>query len=262
MDMTASHTNLPPDLSIIIPALNEAAKIQEDIRSAGEFCHRQGIRAEMVISDDGSTDETVKLARQCQEGMPDNISLVVLESTAHHGKGHAVRRGMLAAEGAIVMFADSGENVAWTFILEAMVLLKGESCAIVHGSRKLPGSRIVIRQPIHRRILSMLFHSVSCLILPIPNQLTDTQCGFKIYNQDTARTLYQECALEGFLFDLEIILRAQNKGLVIREIPIDWRCDMDSRLRLQTNLIRMGKEFIFLINTFSGRRRFRLNRNK
>lgn len=143
-----------------------------------------------------------------------------------------------------------------------MALIADGACPIVHGSRKLPGSKILVRQPLPRRVLSLLFQRLSRLLLPIPGQLTDTQCGFKFYNRDAAQALYGECMLDGFLFDLEIILRAQNQGLTIREIPIDWSCDRDTRLRLQNNFLQMGKELLSLYRIFGGRRGDRLHRNK
>lgn len=246
------QTNSTPDLSIVIPVLNEAAKIRHDIGSAAEFCHEQGIRAEIVVSDDGSTDGTVEVARQSLEALPEGVSLVVLAGGDHHGKGHAVRRGLLAAKGAVVMFADSGGNVSWRFILEAVEPITSGVCQIVHGSRKLPGSNILTQQPLSRRILSSTFQGLTRLMLPIPGGLTDTQCGFKFYSRDVAQLLYQESTVQGFLFDLEIILRAQSEGFPIREIPIDWRCDRDSRLRLQSNFFRMGKELKFLYQRYGG----------
>ena len=262
LGMPASHTHPPPDLSIVIPVLNEAGKILQDIQSAAEFCHDQGIVAEIVLSDDGSTDNSMEVARQARTGLPGGISLVVLTSDEHHGKGYAVRKGMLAANGTIVMFADSGGNIAWKFILGAIVLIAGGTCQIVHGSRRLPESNILVRQPLPRRILSILFQGFARLILPIPGQLTDTQCGFKFYSREVAKELFQECALNGFLFDLDIILMAQRRGFTIREIPIDWRCDRDSRLRLRDNIYQMAKELRILYNLFGGRARNRLHRNK
>ncbi|MCH7576109.1 MAG: glycosyltransferase [Candidatus Marinimicrobia bacterium] len=260
--MPASRTHLPPDLSIVIPVLNEADKILQDIQSAAEFCHGQGIVAEIVVSDDGSSDGSVEAAERGRAGLPEGISLVVLTSDEHYGKGYAVRKGMLAAQGTVVMFADSGGNIAWKFILGARALIAGGACQIVHGSRKLPDSNILARQPLPRRILSFLFQRFARLILPIPGQLTDTQCGFKFYSREVAQTLFQECALNGFLFDLDIILMARQRGFTIREIPVDWRCDRDSRLRLRDNIYQMAKELGILYNLYGGRGKNRLHRHK
>ncbi|MCH8327709.1 MAG: hypothetical protein IID15_04195, partial [Candidatus Marinimicrobia bacterium] len=203
-------------------------------------------------------DDTLEVARRAEARLPGGISLVVLASNRHHGKGFAVRQGMLAARGTVVMFADSGGNIPWEFILGATALISNGACQIVHGSRKLPQSNILEQQPLPRRLLSILFHRLTRIILPIPAQLTDTQCGFKFYSREVAQTLFQDCTVEGFLFDLDIILMAQHRGYAILEIPVDWRCDRDSRLRLHNNVYQMARELSILYRLVSGRKRNRL----
>jgi dolichyl-phosphate beta-glucosyltransferase len=82
----------------------------------------------------------------------------------------------------------------------------------------------------HRRLISYSFRSVVRTISGVPRHLTDTQCGFKIYKGDVARLLYNECVTDGFMFDIEIVLRAVRKGYRIEEFPVEWTCDPDSRL--------------------------------
>jgi hypothetical protein len=245
--MSASKGNPAPYFSLIFPILNEESKIVNDIRSAADFFHGLGKVTELIIADDGSSDRGVELARETEIHLPDDISLVILEHKIHRGKGYAVRNGILAAQGDIIMFADSGGNVAWEFLLAGIKLIEHGTCQIAHGSRKLPASTILKQPSLFRRFLSGFFQRFSSLILPIPDNLTDTQCGLKMYTNKTAKALYEKCVLEGFLFDLEIILAANRAGFEIVEFPLDWACDSDSRLHYFKNMSQMIKELRYLL---------------
>ena len=248
--MVTAKSDPRPTLSLIIPILNEQSKIADDIRSAAEFCRGRGITTEIIIADDGSRDDGINVARETIKNLPEGISLVILENRVQRGKGAAVRSGVLAAQGEIIMFADSGGNVPWQFLVAGLDLIKKGTCQIAHGSRKLPESKILLRQSMLRRFLSSAFQRLAHMILPLPGDLTDTQCGFKLYTRAAAKTLYQSCVLEGFLFDLEIILSARNAGFAIVEFPIDWSWDKDSRLRYGRSTFLVLKELVFLFKTF------------
>jgi hypothetical protein len=111
-------------------------------------------------------------------------------------------------------------------------MLKDNTCDIAHGSRKLIQSDIRQDQPWRRRISSRFFNWLIKRLLRLPPDLSDTQCGFKIYKGKLARELYSHCISDGFMFDIEIILRAQKQGYRIKEFPVEWTCDLDSRLSL------------------------------
>jgi dolichyl-phosphate beta-glucosyltransferase len=245
--MSASKDNPAPDLSLIFPILNEESKIAGDIRSAAEFFYGLGKVTEIIIADDGSSDRGVEVARETEAHLPDDISLVILENKIHRGKGFAVRNGIQAAQGEIIIFADSGGNVTWEFLLAGIKLIEHGTCQIAHGSRKLPESTILKQPSLFRRFLSGFFRWFSSLILPIPGHLTDTQCGLKLYTNQAAKTLYEKCVLDGFLFDLEIILRASRAGFEIVEFPLDWACDSDSRLHYFKNMSQMIREIRYLL---------------
>jgi dolichyl-phosphate beta-glucosyltransferase len=216
------------DLSIIIPALNEEKKIAHDILAASRFLIQSELKGEIIIIDDGSTDYTSRVAIQCD--VPNEVSLKIIRYEYHRGKGYAVRMGIIDSKGYIVMFMDCGGNVPLSYILTGMDLIVNSNCHIAMGSRHLPGSKI--RKPLvwYRQLSSLLFRNLVKHYLKLPGQLTDTQCGFKLYNGDIARDLYENCLTEGFSFDLEIILRAQKAGYIMKEFPIEWSCDRDSRL--------------------------------
>jgi dolichyl-phosphate beta-glucosyltransferase len=216
------------DLSIVIPAFEEDEKIVRDVEAAAEFLQAQGMKGEIIVVDDGSSDNTAQAARAAR--IAPCVTTNVIRYEQHRGKGYAVRTGMKATAGQYVMFADCGLCIPYGNALLGLELLKDGTCEIAHGSRRHIESDILRDQPWHRRTLSRLFKSTVQTILRVPRGLTDTQCGFKIYKGDVARELYDECITDGFMFDIEIILRAVKKGYRISEFPVEWACDPDSRL--------------------------------
>lgn len=230
------------DLSIIIPVFNESNKIATDIQAASTFLVEQHLQGEIIISDDGSTDDTVQVAKAT--AVPSGVRLDVLAGNGHYGKGHAVRMGMLSACGDIVLFIDSGLCVPYTDLLQGMELIQSGQVQIVHGSRYLPDSIIEQTQPFFRRQGSVLFRKFISKLMGIQTPLTDTQCGLKMYEIQTARSLYGRNRIDGFMFDLEIILMAEKSGYGITEIPVRWTSDLDSRLSLARTPFGMIPELL------------------
>jgi dolichyl-phosphate beta-glucosyltransferase len=137
---------------------------------------------------------------------------------------------MTQTTGKYAMFADCGLCIPYDNVLAGLAMLKNGACDIAHGSRRHLQSNILRDQPWHRRLFSRTFKATVRTILGVPREFTDTQCGFKIYRGDIARELYGQCVTDGFLFDIEIILRAARKGYRIREFPVQWACDRDTRV--------------------------------
>jgi dolichyl-phosphate beta-glucosyltransferase len=216
------------DLSIVIPAFEESHKIARDVEAAAAFLQANRLTGEVIVVDDGSRDGTAEAARAVR--IPDTIKLNVIRHAQHRGKGYAVRTGMAATGGTYAMFADCGLCIPYADALNGLEMLRNGSCDIAHGSRRHVASHILRAQPWHRRVLSQAFKSTVRTLMRVPRELTDTQCGFKLYRGDVARELYKNCITDGFMFDIEIILRAAKKGYRIGEFPVQWACDPDSRL--------------------------------
>jgi dolichyl-phosphate beta-glucosyltransferase len=230
------------DLSIIIPAYNESRKITQDVESAAAFLEHHQLTGEVIVVDDGSKDNTAEAARTVQ--VPANVQLNVIRYEEHRGKGYGVRTGINASSGKYVMFADSGSCVPYEDTLRGLDLLRDGVCDIAHGSRKMRGCHIDKAQSFYRRLCSKMFHWLVIRDMGIPAEFTDTQCGFKMYKGDVARHLYAEAVTDGFTFDIEIIMRAQREGYRIKEFPIDWTCDRDSRLSPTRNSWRVLSELL------------------
>ena len=215
-------------LSIVIPAFEEAGKIARDIKAAAQFLKANELAGEIIVVDDGSSDATEQAAGNVW--VPRDIRRQVIRYDPHRGKGYAVRTGILASTGDFTMFADCGLCIPYGNVLLGMALIREGQCDIAHGSRRHLESDILRDQPWHRRVVSRAFKSTVRTLLKVPRELTDTQCGFKVYKGNVARELYGQCVSDGFMFDIEIILRAERAGYRIQEFPVEWACDLDSRL--------------------------------
>jgi dolichyl-phosphate beta-glucosyltransferase len=230
------------DLSIVIPALDESKKIARDVEEAAVFLEDNKLAGEIIVVDDGSHDNTAEIAESVE--LSTAIQRSVIRYEHHRGKGYAVRTGIKQTSAEYVMFADSGCCVPYEDVLHGLKLLKNGDCDIAHGSRKMRGCHIEKTQSLYRRICSKMFHWFVIHYMKVPSEFTDTQCGFKIYKGDAARHLYGECITDGFIFDIEIILRARKEGYHIQEFPIDWTCDRDSRLSPTRSSWRVLSELI------------------
>ena len=225
------------ELSIIIPAYDEARKIAADVDAAGIFLADNNIAGEIIVVDDGSTDGTGDAALQ---GMLQfRIPLTVITLQHHAGKGAAVRAGIMKSEGMYVMFADAGLTVPYADALRGLALIRSGQCELAHGSRWLPESRIEKAQDPWRQTLSRMVRWLLRRALSLPENLTDTQCGFKVYKGDVARSLFSRCTTEHFLFDVEVLVMALIQGHRVTEFPVSWSCDRDSRLNVRTHAMQV-----------------------
>ncbi len=236
------------ELSIIIPAYNEGNKISRDIHQAAAMIAAHTRSGELIIVDDGSEDGTAAIARRACDTVA--CPCTVLQLQPNRGKGRAVREGILRARGETLLFADAGSNIPWDDALKGLGLLAA-GCDIAHGSRYLPGSRIRARQPLRRRLASRLFRPLMRRVMGIPPHLSDSQCGFKLYRREVARALYSDCTTDGFMFDIEIILRAEKAGYRICEFPVSWRCDYDSRISLLRHALPTLRDLVRIKRLFS-----------
>jgi dolichyl-phosphate beta-glucosyltransferase len=216
------------DLSIVIPAYNEAEKIGHDVLAAATFLQENRMTGEVIVVDDGSSDDTAGWAQKVR--LPASVTLKVLRLDQNQGKGHAVRTGVLQSIGRVVMFADCGSCIPYPQARDGLALLEKKSCQIAVGSRRSVDSTIVQNQSLYRRLCSVIFRLALRLLLPELRHLDDTQCGFKLYDGALARSLFAQARIDGFLFDVEVLVLALRRGAGICQFPVLWTCDRDSRL--------------------------------
>ena len=235
-------------LSIVIPAYNEQTKIERDIFSADAFLSAEGITGEIIVVDDGSTDKTTTTAKKAASDIQTPCFVEKLKN--NYGKGRAVRTGILKSQGEYILFADSGVCVPFTETQIGIDLIASGQCQIAHGSRKLSGCHILRPQSFYRQICSKLFHWLLIHDIKRLGNLTDTQCGFKVYHGDIARELYAQSSIDGFMFDIEIVLLAMAKKYAICEFAVDWTCDPDSRLKPAHEVFSVLRDLVKLKRQF------------
>lgn len=203
-----------PFLSVIIPAYNEEVRIVPTIGAIASHVSDLGFPWELIISDDGSKDNTVRLVEDL--GL---VNLRVLRPTRNTGKGGAVQRGMLAACGKYVLFTDADNSTPIEEVDKFIHKLDREGYAIAVGSRAAAGAAEANRT-LQRRILSGGLRWIVANGMNIP--VRDTQCGFKMFTREAARRLHTAQTIQGFSFDLEILYLASKLGYKIAEIPVSW----------------------------------------
>ena len=228
------------NISIVIPALNEAEKIQFDVEAAASFIKDSGWQGEVIVVDDGSTDGTAEVARQTN--IPSSVKLEIIRLEQNSGKGSAVKTGVQKTRGDVVLFADSGTCVPYTNAIKQIERIRSGDLDMAMASRRLKETRILKDRSRKRRMLSWLFRKAAITITGLPRRITDSQCGFKLYKGQIARKLFDECKTRGYLFELEIILRALQSGYRVEEFPVAWSCDLDTRLRPGSDAFGVLKE--------------------
>ena len=222
----------PAYLSLIIPAFNEDRRIGQSLERILSFFRAQSYPFEIIVVDDGSTDRTVEVVRGFAASDP---QLRVEPQPQNRGKGEAIRKGMLLAGGKYLFFSDADLSVPIEAVPDFLSRLEaGYDVAV--GSRRTAGAVIEVHQPIHRELMGKVFTRLSNLILGL--RLKDFTCGFKAFRRDAARALFSRQRLGGWSFDSEILYLAKSKGYRIAEVPVVWRNDEATKVRLGRDVVR------------------------
>lgn len=204
-------------LSLVIPAYNEELRLPHTLKSVVEFLEKQSRSYEIIIVDDGSTDRTQEVALQFAR---QSRHLRLLSNPCNSGKGSAVRLGVLSAKGKYILVADADGAAP----IDELTRLEGacaQGAAIAIGSRALQSADTRISTVWYRKVFGRIFNgAVNLLLLP---GVADTQCGFKLFENSAAQLIFSKQRSTGYAYDVEILFLARKFGLLVAEIPINWK---------------------------------------
>ncbi|MBZ9571841.1 glycosyltransferase family 2 protein [Patescibacteria group bacterium] len=225
-------------LSVIIPAYNEEKRLPKTLREINKYLKEQDYDYEMIVVSDGSTDRTVEVVKNL---MAEIKNLKIIDFKENKGKGFGVRQGMLEAIGEYRIFTDA-DNSTTIDQVEKMWPYFKEGYDIVIGSRDIKGAVLDPPQPLFRRFLGNFFRLLTQIICGTW-EILDSQCGFKGFTKKAVEDIFPRCKIDRFAFDPEILVIAKRLGYKIKEIPVLWINDPESKVKFK-NMVKMGLDLI------------------
>jgi len=237
-----------PQLSIVIPAYNESARIERTLQRVMECIDGRGWDAEVLVVDDGSKDATVEIVRGWMER---ERRIYLVQNDGNRGKGYSVRNGLLQASGDVVMFTDADLSAPMEEAERLMAAI-AEGADVAIGSRWMDRARQTLHQPLYRRFFGRCFNWVTRTVMGLP--FKDTQCGFKAFRRPAAQVIFRLQRIERWGFDPEILFIARKLGYNIREVAVTWGHDDRSRMSYLRDGMKMLEEIAAIrINSIVGR---------
>jgi len=236
-----------PALSLVIPAYNEQARLPYTLGEIETYVCREQVDCEVLVVDNGSHDATSVVVQQAAGRFP----RLRLLRTDRRGKGLAVRTGVLASRGEIVIFADADLSWPVADISRFMAMVDPDKAPIVIGSREGYGARR-IGEPIYRHVMGRVFNRVVQGVA-VPG-VEDSQCGFKAFGRDAAHAIFGRQRIDGFGFDVEILYLARRFGYPIRVVPLQWVHKENSRVMpVRDTLLMLSDVLRVRFNGWRGR---------
>lgn len=219
-------------LSIVIPAYNEEKRLPGSIEKIEDYLRDNNIDAEVIIVIEKSEDRTLAVARHYQQVYP-NIRLI--KNDRRYGKGYSVRRGVAEARGELIMFVDSDLSVPIAEMEKFAPFVGQYECFI--------GERIQIKkQPLYRRIMGLCFRHLNFCLTGL--RYRDTQCGFKMFTRKFAGIVFAEMVIDGFSFDVEMLMLAKTLGLNVKSVRVEWYNDKESKVSPVIDSCKMIRDLI------------------
>lgn len=225
-----------PFLSIIIPAFNEANRLPDTLRIINKYLSMQDYLSEIIVVENGSTDGTYAVANDMQ----DEINGLNVLHENRRGKGWAVMQGMFKASGDYRFICDADLSMPIEELANFMTSIE-QAIPVAIGSREAHGS-VRYNEPYYRHLIGRVFNwFVRILILP---GLRDTQCGFKLFREDAAKSVFSRLSIYGWTFDVEALFIARKLGFKIVEIPIHWHHHPHSTVKVFRDSFHMGLDLL------------------
>ncbi len=225
-------------LSVIIPAYNEEKRLPKTLKEIDKYLRQQDYQYEIIVVNDGSKDKTAEIVR---EQFLNIKNLRLIDNKINQGKGSVIRQGMLEAKGEYRVFTDADNSTSIDH-LEKMLPEFKKGYDIIIGSRDIKGAILDPPQQIHRRILGDIFRLLTQITCGTWGIL-DSQCGFKGFTAKTAEHIFPKCKINRFAFDPEILVIAKKLGFKIKEIPVVWKNDPESKVKFKS-MLKMAEDLI------------------
>ena len=235
-------------LSVIIPAYNEEKRLGNTLESINSYLRQQSYEYEIIVVSDGSRDDTVFVA----QGMEDRIKgLRTIAEDKNYGKGYAVRLGMLEAKGDLRLFTDADNSTAIEH-LDKFIPYTSQGFDMVIGSIAVAGHKVSAgSEPIWRRILGKL-GNLFIQIMAVPG-IHDTQRGFKLVTAKAAERIFPKLLITRWGFDIEVLVLARKFGFKIKELPVDWKNDPNSKVGLKAYVQVLIETMKIRLNLLTGK---------
>jgi dolichyl-phosphate beta-glucosyltransferase len=242
-----------PYLSLVIPAYNEAKRLPPTMVRLGEFARGFARGMEVLIIVEKSSDGTLEIARELAAQQADSAQIIrVIDNAVHRGKGYAVRSGMLQARGEHVFYMDADLSVP---VEEVTAFLRcfeqRPEIQVLIGNRQHPGARITRAQSWLRRSMGQTFNRILGALAIAGTR--DTQCGFKAFRRSAARAIFERQQIDGFAFDVEVLLLAEHLELKVGDLPVEWINSPESKVRIIRDSLGMLR-YAVRIRRLIGRR--------
>ena len=222
-------------ISLVIPMYNESSIIADTVRSVYEYMNRTFDDYEVIFSDDGSTDNCRATVESF--GQP-AIRAVGYEK--NRGKGSAIRNGILNAVGDVIVFTDCDLAYGLDVVKQAAAIFEEDPAVdVVIGSRNLSADGYEGYTPL-RKLASKVY--IKCLAMAAGFKLSDSQCGFKAFRREMAHKIFSTCEVDGFAFDFEALIKANNLKANIREMPVKVINHRESKVNVLRDSFRMLRD--------------------
>ncbi len=224
-------------LSVIVPAYNEEYRITQTLEDIHNILSSHSFDYEILVMNDGSTDNTVEVVKALGERIP---KLILIHNEENHGKGWVTRQGMLIATGDICLFMDADNSMRIVEIFKMLPYFE-QGFDIVIGSRFIPGSKIAVRQSWLRTFLSRIWRIIVRVLISV--DVTDSQCGFKAFTEKAVKIVFPKQTIFRWAFDIEILTIARKNKLKIKEVPITCFNNVESHINF-SGMAKMMLEII------------------
>lgn len=219
-------------LSIIVPCFNEAERLRDSLPVLKKYLLQQDFTWEVIFIDDGGSDDTARVPFE----FFDDRQAQAIRYEVNRGKGYAVKQGILAAQGELVLLTDADFSTPIQEWERLHACLKAGDQVVI-GSRSLPDSKVVVHQAWYRELLGKVFNKLIRII--VLRGFIDTQCGFKLFRRDVGVAIFEKMTVDRFCFDVEFLFIAKKWGLKIRELPVEWHNVLYSRVQVVRDSSRM-----------------------